>query len=546
MPALHRRLLAWSLVLSSAWAASPSSYEIAHPFRSVAGWLCSHDEELEGRETAVKRALLLLSKTHLVTKGVDGAGFHLQASVGAGSAARANLRSEIDKLLESREDEPGEPATESRRMRPTVAAAKLVHKARTAQEGLRSAELLELTDEARHVLRDSPRGADPYHTLTSNRRWMRAARHARVKLRAPIAVPLSPLLKEHGVNPGRPRDPPELLCLVLDDLWSAEGEDQGPPAVIVTVSDTVACHTLVGALEATPVPIKFTPMSASSMPLHLQPDGGSGEDEASDDAGECESFVAPVVLRSAQAVLEPLLGWVDGEDVVPCSLRFVGHSFGAAVAAVLCGLLSESLACTGATPELESESELTENRDWRRRVKATCLALGPCPCVGATLPLPGVTSLVLGDDFIARAQPSSLMRLKHRLQRMLPQSHEADVVEGVKAAAQIGSAWFADTFSSTLSNFNQRSTLDSKRRHKPSPTKVDEDAELEGGNVEMLLCPGLVYLLKPRSTGEVAMVTTKRGGFGEAVLWQMHETLMSKSMLAHHTLEAYVQSLGKA
>ena len=39
------------------------------------------------------------------------------------------------------------------------------------------------------------------------------------------------------------------------------------------------------------------------------------------------------------------------------------------------------------------------------------------------------------------------------------------------------------------------------------------------------------------------MVTTKKGGLGEAMLWSMHEILVSKSMLAHHTLGAYIRSL---
>ena len=47
------------------------------------------DAVVEARPAAVKRGLLLMSKTQLMTKGVDGATFHLAATMGTGSAARS-------------------------------------------------------------------------------------------------------------------------------------------------------------------------------------------------------------------------------------------------------------------------------------------------------------------------------------------------------------------------------------------------------------------------------------------------------------------------
>jgi hypothetical protein len=74
----------------------------------------------------------------------------------------------------------------------------------------------------------------------------------------------------------------------------------------------------------------------------------------------------------------------------------------------------------------------------------------------------------------------------------------------------------------------------------PAVGKEEEEAE----GVE-LLCPGVVYLLKPRAGGEVAVTTTKRGGLGESLLMQMHDVLLSKSMLAHHCLAAYIHALAQ-
>jgi hypothetical protein len=61
----------------------------------------------------------------------------------------------------------------------------------------------------------------------------------------------------------------------------------------------------------------------------------------------------------------------------------------------------------------------------------------------------------------------------------------------------------------------------------------------------LLLCPGIVYLLKPRASGDIVVTTTKRGGLGESLLMSMHDVLLSKSMLAHHLLEAYIHALDK-
>ena len=100
---MMRALGAFLLVLLQselARSAAPSSYEIRHPFRSVSRWLCKGDDgDGDGGEddataivaapaAAVKRGLLLMSKTQLMTKGVDGATFHLAATMGTGSAAR--------------------------------------------------------------------------------------------------------------------------------------------------------------------------------------------------------------------------------------------------------------------------------------------------------------------------------------------------------------------------------------------------------------------------------------------------------------------------
>ena len=68
----------------------------------------------------------------------------------------------------------------------------------------------------------------------------------------------------------------------------------------------------------------------------------------------------------------------------------------------------------------------------------------------------------------------------------------------------------------------------------PKPTDDDE-----------LRLPGDVFYLKPRADGSVGVY---RGGASrgrEELLWQLNEILLSKSMLAHATLDAYISALDR-
>jgi len=209
-----------------------------------------------------------------------------------------------------------------------------------------------------------------------------------------------------------------------------------------------------------------------------------------------------------------------------------------------------------------------------------CLALGPCPCVGSAVSLPGVTSVVLGDDLFARLQCSSLKRLQERVGRFLVSSPGGksgvlDASKGaVKLAAKLSTAWVGDALGSTVRNIQHRSAMDAKSKKKERsgagggtlPGDAQANAAEEGlqgpgagahageqvtsgdsseDGERLLLCPRIVYLLKPRASGDIVVTTTKRGGLGESLLMSMHDVLLSKSMLAHHLLEAYIHALDK-
>lgn len=497
---------------------SRDAFEISHPFRTVSKWLCDSDTALKGREAGVKRALLMLSKSQLVTKGVDGATFHLSASLGTGSAARTGLALELEKILAARSTVAAkdEETAQLKPGKPGVAAAKLVHKARTTQRALEAAELIELAALGRRVLERE--GGD----LSNDDLWRDAAAAAGVSLASPpICVPRDPLAASNG----------DVICFLLRDL-KFEGmsdvtkESPKTTRLLLVFQDNISGACLIR-----------NPLS---------PPEGDSEDDSMRTMG-----VPRDVMYAARHVVDsvaPLIrDVIDSSDVTdqPPVVHCVGFSFAGSVAAVACALLQRPVGIASASAVEEggadssgSHNSNAINRDDTAQGTAllvnayhSCLALGPCPCAPAVtdLDFKGVTSLVLGDDMVARVQERSVRQLRERILRILPSTSS-----GVGAVAGMGRAWVKDSFTSASRNLEHRKT--------PSGTGGDSRAGVKDEDT-LLSCPGVVYMLKPRASGQVHMVTTKRGGIGESLLWQLHDILISKSMLAHHTLPAYVRCL---
>lgn len=76
-----------------------------------------------------------------------------------------------------------------------------------------------------------------------------------------------------------------------------------------------------------------------------------------------------------------------------------------------------------------------------------------------------------------------------------------------------------------------RSLKDEQKR------KLTDDDELR--------LPGDVFFLKPRADGAVGIYRGGAGRAREELLWQLNDILLSKSMLAHATLDAYVSALDR-
>jgi hypothetical protein len=92
--------------------------------------------------------------------------------------------------------------------------------------------------------------------------------------------------------------------------------------------------------------------------------------------------------------------------------------------------------------------------------------------------------------------------------------------------------WMTDTLSLTTSNL---------KRH-----------AFGGKNKESKLSiPGLAFLVRPRrlahacSMHEVGNLETGREALRAAILWQLNDILLSKSLWKHHQLDAYIHGLDR-
>lgn len=89
-------------------------------------------------------------------------------------------------------------------------------------------------------------------------------------------------------------------------------------------------------------------------------------------------------------------------------------------------------------------------------------------------------------------------------------------------------------------------TLQQVVTHQVSGGSSKQGAEGEGEDEQELTLPGRVYYIKPRKLhGGATIKEVLRGSLREDVLWKMHDILVSKSMLKHHSLDKYVGVLAR-
>ncbi len=154
-------------------------------------------------------------------------------------------------------------------------------------------------------------------------------------------------------------------------------------------------------------------------------------------------------------------------------------------------------------------------------LRTSCVALGAPPCISANIKAMYVTSIVHGDDIICRSTKDSIDRLRQRVKR---------VQDGNVFTKQVG--WMTDTLSLTFSSLKSH-------------------AHGSAGEEGKLSTPGNAYIIRPRRMkGGVCSIHEigNRGGresLRGALLWQLNDILLSRSMWKHHSLDSYINGLNR-
>jgi hypothetical protein len=159
--------------------------------------------------------------------------------------------------------------------------------------------------------------------------------------------------------------------------------------------------------------------------------------------------------------------------------------------------------------------------------RTSVLALGAPPCLSPNVPADYITSIVYGDDVVCRASPAALDRLVDRTRRNL--QHRGLGGLGIGRSFH----WVSDAVSLAATNL---------RTH----------AHGSEGEEARLAVPGRAYLVRPRRLGGACSmheigshVKGGREALRAAVLWQLNDVLLSRSMWRHHQLESYIHGLDR-
>jgi hypothetical protein len=195
------------------------------------------------------------------------------------------------------------------------------------------------------------------------------------------------------------------------------------------------------------------------------------------------------------------------------AIHIVGHSLASAVGALAANILDGSLPM----PASNDKSERRWSGFARDRVSALCLGCPPCM---SGIEVDFVTSVINGDDVVCRSSYSTLQRLYGRTERS---------IKGGILGKGVG--WMSDAARLTVTGLTSGS---SKRKS------------------DHLAVPGRVYLIRPRRIGggsssihEVGGSIGGRENFRAAVLWQLNDVLLSKSLWKHHSQSSYIRSLDR-
>jgi len=556
----------------------PSSSGGGDPYALLSSAIRGRISELESADgggggssspSSIRRALKSLSQAQSALKGIDGASHELYQRTHRGSSAE----------LVVDDDDDGEDSTAAANaLGPAGRAARSAARLGVVADGLWAAELCELVERPAVALRPERRdeGADGANEaaaeeeeveILDNTLTTGEGREVWLNTTTDGQLPISVLvLYERSYNGGAGYSCGGIdgITMALGDSSDTDGttgssSSSAPPA---SSSPRGRLLVILGDGFGNDLPATVSVLDQEQRIISLDRDGSAAEaglppsarmasvcGPLYDAAGEVLETIRPALERAeganhVQDDDDDEIGSDNGEEEAaasrkrkrirkqkhpstPCAIHFVGRSLAGGVGALAATMLDGILPLEGADrydndddDDDESESEgARKSLVGYGRGRTSAFALGPPPCLSNNIKADFVKSVIHGDDAICRTTRESIDRLCRRTRRAM---------RGNPLGAKLG--WMSNAVSLTVSG-------------------VKAHAKGKKGGEKHLSVPGMVYLVRPRryEGSSIHEVSSSQGAIKvrSAVLWQLNDVLLSKSLWAHHSLDAYVRGLNR-
>jgi hypothetical protein len=528
------------LLLQRGDAGDPLAVQVEHPFRHLAAWLREVEPEMEAAEVkAISRGITVLSKSQGTLKSFDGMAHELggRFKTGTSTADVDRVRSEVI----MREDKDLEQD-----------ALRLMELLQEVEKALSSAEAAEcasatdpsvaeqyIADAGLSVLPEMSAPAKPVAATTAPSNSTAAATAGTVKTALPGSKDASTKVSSSGSSSTQKADTDSSEAVPAEKQQQPKQHVIGPTPLIevpVGTNCTVRCRLLLDE-KSRRVLLSLSDNLTGADLLRLLYAEPAALPLAAHGLVQETLHVTPAVWQTAQRVLQQagprIRNFLSSERGKGYTVHTCGHSFAGAVAAAVAGVLDGAL-----TIQQQQQQHSAENNDsaseqqqltaavaaaaGSAKGRVTCVTLGCPPCLSRAVRLPFVTSFVLGDDMVPRVSGKSLRRLKNRLLQVVPKKNSGFFGHSLA----LGTSLFTDVAGVAVQSVRQSNTAD-----------ADEQS---------VTVPGRVWFLKPRRLhGGATMVRVRQGALRDDMLWQMHDIMLTKSMLSHHRLERYIGTLDR-
>lgn len=478
--------------------------------------------------SSIRRALESLSQAQSALKGIDGASHELY---------QRTHKSASSELVVDDDDEDSAVTSTG----PAGRAARSAARLGIVADGLWAAELCELVERPVVALRPrrqddadaSEEGNDDKEEqddeedeqaeLLDNTLTIGGGRQVWLNTTTSGNLPINVLVlyeKSYNGGAGYSHGGIDGIATALED---SVDDDATPPRGRLLI--------ILGDQYGNDLPATISVLDQEQRTISLDLDGSAAEaglPPSARMASVCGSLydAARDVLEAIQPALERAEGARGSDDDNDkLAIHFVGRSLAGGVGALAATLMDGILPLEEADEDEDEDGDKSERKEVKKalgghgRGRTSAFVLGPPPCLSNNIKADFVKSVIHGDDAICRTTSESIDRLCQRTRR---------VMKGNPLGAKLG--WMSNAVSLTVSG-------------------VKAHAKGKKGGEKRLSIPGMVYLVRPRryEGSSIHEVSSSQGAIKvrSAVLWQLNDVLLSKSLWAHHSLDAYIRGLNR-